>query len=132
MQYFTAKPFVTNILAGQARRPELTVPRDFSQFDPYYPQSGLASFRTAHSALSATTSSSSLLSFSSSGRNFLSPLLPIAITEFRRMPERFARRTGEPRNALRNSSSLISATQSSAGFTNSARGWNSAALVAGA
>ena len=41
----------------------------------------------AQAALSATTSSSSAASFSSSGRNFRSPLFPMAITAFRRKPD---------------------------------------------
>ena len=60
--------------------------------------------------------------FLSRGRNFWSPLLPMAMTAFRRSPARFARRTGEPRNVRRKFSSLISANQSSAGFTKSRPG----------
>src|SRR6266851_639170 len=80
------------------------------------------SLLAAHSALSATTASSSALSFSNNGPNRRSALLPIAITAFRRRPLRLARRTADPRNFSRNSSALIPASHSSAGLTSPSLG----------
>ena len=91
-----------------------------------------SSVATAQRACSATTGSGSSLSFFSVGTNFLSPLFPIAITAFLRRPESLARRIGDPRNTVRNSSCCISASQSRAGLTSPSRASNSGAEVAGA
>ncbi len=79
----------------------------------------------AHSALSATVSSSSLVSFSNRGKNPRFLLFPIAITALRRRPLLLARRIGDCLKTRRTSSGFISASHSSAGFTNSGRGSSS-------
>ncbi len=55
-------------------------------------------FLTAQAAASRTTWSSSFVSLFKRGKNLGSPLFAMAMTAFLRMPERLARRTGEPRN----------------------------------
>src|SRR6476469_92697 len=75
----------------------------------------------AQDAASETTGSGSEKQRSASGMNERSLLLPIAINAFRRRPERLVRFTGEPRNFSRKSSSEISASHASAGFTNPSR-----------